>query len=292
MSTIDDAVVGWNGTPPARFAADWAADRQGGHGRLLLQQVLRRHEDAGAARAAIADEVARLGRAHPGLHVSATAEHGDAEATLRHAAGRSRMLVLGVRARTDSAPSAGRAFAIRVAALAQGPVVVVPDRAPTPGDRVVVGVDGTESSIAAALIAAEEAERLGQPLEIVHGWWDSAGWDALPPYEPRTIHVLEAAHRAVLDECADEVVRRLPSCRPVRTLVHAPADEAVAEAGRSASLVVLGRHAGMIAVPALLGTAARSLLRHAAVPTMVVGPLRVPRLRDARPARERVDSVG
>ncbi|GAA2753929.1 universal stress protein [Amnibacterium kyonggiense] len=270
MDLFDEAVVAWDGSSASRAAASWAADRQHGSGRLRLLHVLTASEDGAAEEAAVAAEAVRLRRRHPALLVSAAVERGEPERGLLDAAEGGGLLVLGVRSGTDRAPSAGRAFALRLAALARCPVVVVPDPVRT-GDRVVVGVDGTASSTAAALVAADEAAHRGLPLELVHAWWEDDLWAVLPGYEPHRAHLLEEAHRALLDECGDAITERRPDVRQRRRLVHAPADEGVADAADGAALVVLGRHDGVIAVPALLGTSGRLLLSRAVVPTMIVG---------------------
>jgi len=50
------------------------------------------------------------------------------------------------------------------------PVLVVPDRAYAPWQRVVVGLDGSENSRAALRWAATVARALGIPLTLVRAW--------------------------------------------------------------------------------------------------------------------------
>ncbi|MGN6445978.1 universal stress protein [Amnibacterium sp.] len=268
---IEHAVVAWDDAAVARHAAEWAVRRLGGTGRIRLLRVAPEWRDGATGASELAADVTMLRRLHPTMDITGALEHGDPEVVLRRAATPHTMLVIGVAA----GDGADRGVAVRVAARAAGPVVIVPDPLPHPGDRVVAGVDGSEASIAAALVAAAEAVRLGQPLVVVHAWWETIGWDAMLPFEAHVIDSLEGAHRAVLDECAGVVARRFPVLEITRLLVHAPAGEALAGASGYASLVVLGRHSG-VAIPALLGASARALLRRTAVPTMVVGVDRAP----------------
>jgi nucleotide-binding universal stress UspA family protein len=99
--------------------------------------------------------------------------------------------VLGHRGRSGlPGPYAGSA-AVRLAATASCPFVVIRESAtvPDPAHRpVVVGVDGSESDDAAIEFACGVAARRGAPLVAVHAWLDYVlnsayseieDWDAL-----------------------------------------------------------------------------------------------------------------
>ncbi|GAA2753962.1 universal stress protein [Amnibacterium kyonggiense] len=285
----EEVLVGWDGSAAATRAAAWAAARLPGRGRLHLLRV---HPAAGGedeVRAALDELIAALGSVHPGLAIAGRIERGDPLRVLADASAPGTELVVGTRVRPEHPATARRELAVRLAAAARGTVVVVPDVQPAePGDRVVVGVDGV-ASVDVALAAAREATRLRQPLLVVHAWWERIGWDALLPFRADVIDRLATEHRAVLDEEADAVVRRFPSLEVTRVAVHAPAVDALADASRYASLVVLGRHTGAVAVPALLGTTALGVLRRRTRPTMIVGAPVVP---PAAPERaDRADAV-
>ncbi|MEU6238390.1 universal stress protein [Kitasatospora sp. NPDC047058] len=131
---------------------------------------------------------------------------------------------------------------------------------------VLVGVDGSAGSIAAAHWAADEAARRDAPLRLVHAWpWLTDGRaafadeDALP----------EAAQR-MLAEAAEAVRSRRPGL-VVHTdvVLDAAVDGLVAAAGDAGLLVLgsrgLGGFAGLLLGSVGMATAARST-----VPVVVV----------------------
>lgn len=84
------------------------------------------------------------------------------------------LLVLGTERRRGIRMRLRFSTATRLASTAPGPVVLVPGGSGEAQGPVVVGVDGSDASREAALLAAEEAERQGAELVVLHAWWRTA----------------------------------------------------------------------------------------------------------------------
>src|SRR5690606_7136597 len=125
------------------------------------------------------------------------------------------------------------------------------------GRPVVVGVDGSDHSLAAADLAANEAARRGLPLEIVYGYLPPPPPMApMPPAMP-SIGMPELGEQllreqAALREYAERVLHdagsRLRASHPDLPIVTRLRDgnpaEVLADASRQATLVVVG-HRGV-----------------------------------------------
>jgi nucleotide-binding universal stress UspA family protein len=136
---------------------------------------------------------------------------------------------------------------------------------------VVVGADGSESSLAAVEWAAREAHARGTGLRIVHAFF----WPQLAvPLGPSTFGdrdgglrndarrlLAEAVHRAVDTVPGAEVSGAMPEAAPVPALLRECAN---------ASLVVVGSRGLGGFGGLLLGSTAVQLAAHAPVPVVVV----------------------
>lgn len=137
-------------------------------------------------------------------------------------------------------------------------------------ERIVVGVDSSEGSIAALRWAVEEAALRGAVVEAVSAF--HVPYTGAAPLMPVLLdpEEFEETSRAVLEKAVEQVDdSALPE--PVRPMVvEGPASTALVEAGQGASLLVVGarghgRLAGM-----LLGSVSRQVTEHATVPVVVV----------------------
>jgi nucleotide-binding universal stress UspA family protein len=128
-------------------------------------------------------------------------------------------------------------------------------------NKVVVGIDGSASAVGALDWAAEEAERTGRSLVVVHvGDVEAAEVSA----------DRRAFGRELLDEAITTLVHTHPQLLPATDLLEGVASDVLVDASRSADLLVLGRgRRGISAL--LLGSVAHHVLAHAHCPTAVVG---------------------
>jgi nucleotide-binding universal stress UspA family protein len=150
----------------------------------------------------------------------------------------------------------------------RGPNVVPTDQ------PVVVGVDGTPSSIAALETAFEFAERFNSKLQAVRSW--SVPLPAVAARMPFLVDwdALETAEWAQVTDDVDRYNQRFPrvsaSCYVER------AKPAVALMDRSkadgAQLLVVGSYGKNALASAILGSTALNLLQHSTIPVMVCRP--------------------
>ncbi|MEV0740227.1 universal stress protein [Streptomyces sp. NPDC050549] len=139
---------------------------------------------------------------------------------------------------------------------------------------VIVGIDGSAASLAAAVWAAREAELRSSPLHLVAAWPASAG---TPPDAPEA-----SARRRWATRSLDLAVDRLRARHPVldidTELLNAPPHEALLTAGAEAELLALGSHG--------LGTTSSLLLGSTSTRTAALADFPVILIRSAGPAPE------
>ncbi|MDD9370071.1 MAG: universal stress protein [Acidimicrobiales bacterium] len=168
---------------------------------------------------------------------------------------------------------------------ATGPVAVVrssedPDDAsgatPRPGERIVVGVDGSDSSGAATSWAVTEARLRGGALQAVHAWEVPAIYGPVGIGFPYDTSGLESAARELLDEVVDGAlaVGGGADDAPVVERIVSPGGPAasILEAAAGADLVVIGRRGLGGFQRLLLGSVSEHVARHAPCPVVVMPP--------------------
>ncbi len=137
---------------------------------------------------------------------------------------------------------------------------------------IVVGVDGSEASNAAARWAAEQARLTGSRLEVITAWQAVGSWGmswgvAIPipsDYDPA------ADARTMLDPIVDELRRNAPDVAIDVNVVEGHPAEVLMEASRHADLLVVasrghGEFAGM-----LIGSVSQHLATQAHCPVVIV----------------------
>ncbi|MEV5190763.1 universal stress protein [Streptomyces werraensis] len=123
-------------------------------------------------------------------------------------------------------------------------------------DTVIVGVDGSSSSLAAADVAAEEARLRGARLRIVHAFARPSDLDPM-------IH-------GVLAETEQRIHERVPGLEITRTVVSGDALTVLRTESRHAVLTVLGRRGRSLFGDLLLGSTTMQLAAHGHGPLMVL----------------------
>ena len=219
----------------------------------------------------LADEANMLEQHHPGVRVETRVLHGQVVPCLRELSFGAQLLVLGAHARTGRTRTGSTG--VHVAAHARCPVAVVrsdPDRLPSTQAAVVVGVDGSSASLAAAHVAAREAWMRGRPLLVAHARPtipDPFGRGSVPPLE--TADENDPTHRA-----AQGVAARLRRDNDGLTVELALVDDDPADAlvnlGAAAALVVVGSRGLGSFRGMLLGSVSHAVLRESTIPVLVV----------------------
>lgn len=153
---------------------------------------------------------------------------------------------------------------------APGPVTVVrPDATRTQDGRVVVGIDGSESSRAAVRVAATEARLRRVGLQAVHAvHWDRIGTELITPTEDQLVewgrHLVDHQLADLSQHLADAGVEAQP------VIVHGHPGDVLVEYSRTADLLVLGSRGHNPLTSLLLGSTSDYCAHHATCPVMIV----------------------
>ncbi|MDV9172390.1 universal stress protein [Streptomyces sp. W16] len=142
----------------------------------------------------------------------------------------------------------------------------------TEGTSIVVGVDGSEPSMAALRWAAEQATVLHTDLVAVHAWEPASNGHA--PYAPAPAGPTVTQEREQAAEVLAVTVREALGPRTgdavLRIVVEGPPARVLLQQARGAMLLALGRKAhGNFGLPSV-GPVGRECLRHATVPVVTV----------------------
>jgi nucleotide-binding universal stress UspA family protein len=135
--------------------------------------------------------------------------------------------------------------------------------------RIVVGVDGSDSSRDALRWAKAQADATGAELVAVTAWsYPTASYPTMAGYVPLGSPVdLEAESRTELETVVKETLGEVP----VRLLViEGHPAKALLDAAHGATLVVVGcrGHGGFVG--SLLGSVSQHVVAHAPCPVVVI----------------------
>jgi nucleotide-binding universal stress UspA family protein len=149
---------------------------------------------------------------------------------------------------------------------------------------IVVGVDGSESSLAALQWAIDQASCTGAALRAVTAWWfpnEPTPFGIIPDI-PAPENQLDRV-KTKLDEVLQEQVPSWGELRVTTEVIEGPAATVLTEASRHAALLVVGSRGRGLVAEVLLGSVSEYCVRHAACPVVVVRGVAE---RGGAPARE------
>lgn len=292
QSARTHVLVGYDGSPGAAAAVEWAAHQANARGlplevRTVIEppgeiaaDVLGEGwaEDSQTVAHELAHEGAELASRTATVQVTTRGVVGHASAGLVEGSEDAALLVVGAHGE-DRLPTFLIGFvAFSVTVHARCPVAVVrgaPPRQPGPEAPVVVGVDGSRSATAALLEAADLAARAGAELVVVSVWRSSAAtrlgsrWDDTWRRESAS-HPAHVAAEAVAQAESDRARHVHPGLAvSTRVLEGGPA-RVLAELSTSASAVVIGSRGRGGFTGLLLGSVTRRLVHEANCPVVVV----------------------
>ncbi|HEX7305347.1 universal stress protein [Lentzea sp.] len=280
MSAI---VVGFDGSDLARRAVRWGAEEAGRSGaELVVVQAVRRplpepvfmpmsapvpefvteETMSKAAEDNLAELAAELRQSFPSLDVTTRVRLGRPADVLAEEPGD--LLVLGSSGRTGIAEVVLGSTAVELVSSAGRPVVVTRS-GPLEG-RVVVGVDGSDTSADAIAFAFEFAARHGRELLAIHAFNDS-GWAELP--EPDVDHVRADLATLLGEQLAPHAARH-PEVRVAQEVAFDAPARALLKAADGAALIAVGSHGRGVVTRAILGSVSHAVLHHAPCPVAVV----------------------
>ncbi|MFF9009786.1 universal stress protein [Streptomyces goshikiensis] len=283
-------VVGVDGSPESRAAADWAAreavrrDMQVHlvHAWLWQPLAVAVVQDRGTedrrAREILEETEAELGHRHPRLSLSVEVAADAPVPALLRAAKDAEMLVLGTRGHGALAGFLLGSYGQQLIASAECPVVSVRARGGKPvlggaeGEVVVGQQGGVEESARVLGFAFEAAAVRGVPLRAVRAW-------SLPPvygYSPGSMWIaeqfggLEPFEKAALDQALEPWRLRFPEVEVVAHVERGSAGHVLLSEASDAQLVVVGRRVSESPVGTRIGSVAHAVLHHSACPVAVV----------------------
>lgn len=290
-SPAGTVVVGYDGTPEAAEALEWATDWASLHGsRLMVACAADPGLTSGPSSVGAADVVAvrrAVGRvatrgadharsARSELDVRSLGAVGHPSAELVALSGGAELVVVGRRTRQEHpTPSLG-SVSFALSAHSRCPVVVVQgQRRLAEGRPVVVGVDGSRPALRAVAFAAEAARVAGAGLVVASAWsggevapWLAELWDAAAlEADPEAGH--ESAAAAVAGAAVAAVRRSHPDVEVTVRTARGSAPDVLLDEVRDAGLLVVGARGGG-GFPGLLGSVSRSVVRLADLPVAVV----------------------
>lgn len=156
-----------------------------------------------------------------------------------------------------------------VAAASWCPVVVVPRLPDEDTAGVVVGADGSADGVLAVRLAAEEAERAGQELHVVHAWQEPATYLSADYVPSGFGEQLADAEAVILGESVAGLADAHPDLVVRRHLVQAQPARALLDVAATARLVVVGSRGRTGLTRALLGSVSHDVVLNATCPVMV-----------------------
>ncbi len=286
VRSADRVVVGSDGSRPASAAVEWAATWASGTGKGLTlvgtvrpfpSRVSRRdsadYDDSlrKVAQEHLDTERKRLMDQHPELDVVAVAVTATASHILVEASKDAALVVVGTRGVGAIAGMLLGSTSDDVVTYATGPVAIVPDEAQPPhlGD-IAVGVDIGDDSMRALAFAIDSARSLGVLVKAVHAV-DVGAYMRMTSILALTLtedELLEEG-REDIDDALSKVggtdgVTIEPVVSPARAV------DALTDAAKTSSLVVVGSRGRGGFAGLLLGSTSRKLAQMSTVPTIVV----------------------
>jgi nucleotide-binding universal stress UspA family protein len=261
-------VVGVDRSSAGRAALSWAARRADDtRSPLILAHVIDDEWGVEASERSDAEHRlvhmrAEMIEMHPRVEVSIVVVQGNPTIDLIQIADQHALLVVGTH---KTGFVQGKAFgsrSFRLAASAQVPVAVIPERTTGTRSGVVVGIDDTAAGREAIRFAAEEAERMGEDLVLLLA---TGTRERQPADLLQRQSVLAADALRIADHTGSDFGVR------IRT-VRRPAPIALVDASASASLLVVGSSRRHTAHTVALGPVTHDVLFNITTPTIVVHP--------------------
>lgn len=275
-----DVVVGYDGSPDAQAALDWAI-REAASRHLGIRVVFAEPELSGLEGAAltlseepggppalppqgpalVAQAAEMVARAGVPVHTIAT--DGSPASLLVNQSMDAHMCVIGSRGMGSVSSAILGSTVSHVAAHAHCPVIVVQAQGNVDGP-VVVGIDGSAESEETLGWAIDHASRHGLAVEVLHTY-SIPVYPGVVPYVP-PVEITQATadyEERVAHEALAGWADRYPDVQITTRVAHGRPAQALIQATERASLTVVGSHGRGAFLGMLLGSTSQALLHHA-----------------------------
>ena len=137
--------------------------------------------------------------------------------------------------------------------------------------RIVVGVDGSDSAHEALGWALTEARLRGAELEVVHAWQYPTVYTGGASFEPTyDVGDLEVAAKAALDAIMSKVDASGLAAPVKETCVSGTAAGVLIHAAKAADLLVVGSRGRGGFAGLLLGSVSQQVVHHAPCPVVII----------------------
>lgn len=275
-------VVGVDGSPWSRAAMEWATAEaiRRGLPLHLVHSLSLDHlvgssfgsdvmaEARTQADTLLIDAALRVHTIGRDIPLTTVSTRGYASGALVRASHGASMVVVGARGLGVLSGSALGSVSFQVATHASSPVVVVRHTgAAQPLGRIVVGVDGSASSLHAVDYAVGQAQARGAELLLVHAWSsahnEGSGPDDRWPSQ-------EAEYERAVSDALAKHARRLPGTAMTQLVVQGHPVKVLVEQSQGADLMVLGCRGVGGFTGLLLGSVSHGVLRRAACPVAIL----------------------
>ncbi|TFD91748.1 universal stress protein [Cryobacterium lactosi] len=273
--------IGVDGSGPSRAALRWGVRRAAERNAAVVLVNTVDDEwglvgrDAAAdaerqARELLIEESARVAELHTGVTLTTRIVHGGTAWALAKLPSPEDLLIVGTHKTGFLRGRVLGSRSVQIASAARCSVAIVPDTTLDSRHDVVVGVDGTDGSIPAVRMGAQEADRLDQDLLLVHA----------PPGSPRSDSSRsESARNESADDRSPQAARLMQDAAAVaaatasritvrRRIAHRDPAEALLDASFDAALLILGvsaRHGENT----LIGSVTHDVLMNINVPVLI-----------------------
>ncbi|WP_130176843.1 universal stress protein [Cryobacterium sp. SO1] len=273
--------IGVDGSGPSRAALRWGVRRAAERNAAVVLVNTVDDEwglvgrDAAAdaerqARELLIEESARVAELHTGVTLTTRIVHGGTAWALATLPSPEDLLIVGTHKTGFLRGRVLGSRSVQIASAARCSVAIVPDTTLDSRHDVVVGVDGTDGSIPAVRMGAQEADRLDQDLLLVHA----------PPGSPRSdASRSESGRNDSADDRSPQTARLMQDAAAVaaatasritvrRRIAHRDPAEALLDASFDAALLILGvsaRHGENT----LIGSVTHDVLMNINVPVLI-----------------------
>ena len=269
MATDGRTVVGFDGSPSAWRALDWAVDRVVERGGALevVHAIDTRLGGAVFGPRFDLETTVETGLKQARNHVHALAPDVTVQVRWAAAAGAA-LLVVG----TDKGPLLSGArigtLPLKLAAKADCVVAVIPASPRPERNVVVVGVDRSAFARSALALAVTEASWSGAQVEAVHAWdVPEALHSAIESGEHADPAFLKREQAVIPEAVADVPIARAAPITPI--LVRKNPAQALIEQGTGAVAIVVGTRGRGRFASSLLGSVSHDVLLNLPCPVLV-----------------------